>query len=144
MVTRGALPQDDTRFAVPEVCGPRDVRSRTSGSIPIHKKTRMRNRILLPLIAALAAAPAATQSAPPLSTFSIVACDPETGFWGVAVQSRVVGAGSIVPAAEADAGAIATQANANVSFKRRGLELLRQGRTAEEVRDEFVRGDSGI
>jgi uncharacterized Ntn-hydrolase superfamily protein len=62
----------------------------------------------------------------------------------VAVQSRVVGAGSIVPAAEADAGAIATQAAANVSFKRRGLELLRQGRSAEEVRDEFVRGDSGI
>jgi len=104
----------------------------------------MRNRILIPLIAALAAAPAAAQSAPPLSTFSIVACDPATGFWGVAVQSRVVGAGSIVPAAEADAGAIATQANANVTFKRRGLELLRQGRTAEEVRDEFVRGDSGI
>ena len=104
----------------------------------------MRSRIFATLLAVLAAAPAVAQSAPPLSTFSIVACDPQTGFWGVAVQSRVVGAGSIVPAAEADAGAIATQAAANVSFKRRGLELLRQGRGAEEVRDEFVRGDSGI
>jgi uncharacterized Ntn-hydrolase superfamily protein len=104
----------------------------------------MRSRVLLPLIVSLAAAPAMAQSAPPLSTFSIVACDPETGFWGVAVQSRVVGAGSIVPAAEADAGAIATQAAANVSFKRRGLELLRAGRSAEEVRDEFVRADPGI
>ncbi|HEY0015790.1 MAG TPA: DUF1028 domain-containing protein [Longimicrobium sp.] len=104
----------------------------------------MRSRILVPLILFLAAAPALAQSAPPLSTFSIVACDPETGFWGVAVQSRVVGAGSIVPAAEADAGAIATQAAANVSFKRRGLELLRAGRSAEEVHDEFVRGDPGI
>jgi uncharacterized Ntn-hydrolase superfamily protein len=105
---------------------------------------RMRSRILVPLILSLAAAPAVAQSTPPLSTFSIVACDPQTGFWGVAVQSRVVGAGSIVPAAEADAGAIATQAAANVSFKRRGLELLRAGRSAEEVRDAFVRGDSGI
>ncbi|HEV3051504.1 MAG TPA: DUF1028 domain-containing protein [Longimicrobium sp.] len=104
----------------------------------------MRSRIFATLLATLAAAPAVAQNAPPLSTFSIVACDPQTGFWGVAVQSRVVGAGSIVPAAEADAGAIATQAAANVSFKRRGLELLRQGRSAEEVRDEFVRGDSGI
>jgi uncharacterized Ntn-hydrolase superfamily protein len=104
----------------------------------------MRSRILVPLILFLAATPAVAQSAPPLSTFSIVACDPETGFWGVAVQSRVVGAGSIVPAAEADAGAIATQAAANVGFKRRGLELLRAGRSAEEVRDEFVRADPGI
>jgi uncharacterized Ntn-hydrolase superfamily protein len=104
----------------------------------------MRSRIFATLAATLAAAPAVAQGAPPLSTFSIVACDPQTGFWGVAVQSRVVGAGSIVPAAEADAGAIATQAAANVSFKQRGLELLRQGRSAEEVRDEFVRGDSGI
>lgn len=98
------------------------------------------------LLAAFALAPAAAdaQAPPPLSTFSIVACDPETGFWGVAVQSRVVGAGSIVPAAEADAGAIATQAAANVSFKRRGLEMLRAGRSAEEVRAAFVAGDSGI
>lgn len=103
-----------------------------------------RNPLLL-LALLLAPATAAGQAGtPPLSTFSIVACDPASGFWGVAVQSRVVGAGSIVPAAEADAGAIATQAAANVSFKRRGLELLRAGRSADEVRDDFVRGDSGI
>ena len=104
----------------------------------------MRKRILPSLVLCFAAAPLGAQAEPPLSTFSIVACDRETGFWGVAVQSRVVGAGSIVPAAEADAGAIATQAAANVSFKRRGLELLRAGRSAEEVRDELVRGDPGI
>jgi uncharacterized Ntn-hydrolase superfamily protein len=99
--------------------------------------------LLLALVLAPAAA-SAQAGPPPLSTFSIVACDPANGFWGVAVQSRVVGAGSIVPAAEADAGAIATQAAANVSFKRRGLELLRAGRSADEVRDDFVRSDSGI
>lgn len=43
----------------------------------------------------------ATDDAPPLSTFSIVACAADEGFWGVAVQSKVVSAGSIVPAAAA-------------------------------------------
>ena len=84
------------------------------------------------------------QDAPPLSTFSIVACDSASGFWGVAVQSRVVGAGSIVPAARAGVGAIATQANANVGFKARGLELLAAGRSAEEVKAAFIAEDPGI
>jgi uncharacterized Ntn-hydrolase superfamily protein len=103
----------------------------------------LRTTVLLLALAA-AAAPAAAQGAPELSTFSIVACDPAGGYLGVAVQSRVVGAGSIVPAAEAEVGAIASQAAANVTFKRRGLELLRQGRTPDEVRAEFVRTDPGI
>jgi uncharacterized Ntn-hydrolase superfamily protein len=88
-----------------------------------------------------ATAPAPTD--PALSTFSIVACDAEAGFWGVGVQSRVVGAGSIVPAAEAGAGAIATQAWANVAFKPMGLDLLRQGLTAAQVRDRFIEVDDG-
>lgn len=78
---------------------------------------------------------------PTLSTFSIVACDADEGFWGVGVQSRVVGAGSIVPAAAAGAGAIATQAQANVAFKDLGLELLGEGLTAEQVRDRFIEVD---
>ena len=93
----------------------------------------------------LAPAPALRAQDPPtLSTFSIVACDPEGGFLGVAVQSRVVGAGSIVPAAEAEVGAVASQAAANVAFKRRGLELMRQGRSPQEVLEEFRRTDPGI
>jgi uncharacterized Ntn-hydrolase superfamily protein len=94
------------------------------------------------LAALLLALPLHAQE-PALSTFSIVACDPAEGFWGVAVQSRVVGAGSIVPAAEADAGAIATQAWANVAYKRQALELLRAGRSAAEVRDALAAGDPG-
>lgn len=103
--------------------------------------------------AAASAAPPTTEAhapevsqtaAPQLSTFSIVACDTVGGFLGVAIQSRVVSAGSIVSAAEAGVGAIATQAAANVAFKRRGLELLRQGRTAEEVAAEFKASDPGI
>ena len=54
-------------------------------------------------------------------TFSIVAYDPATGDIGVAVQSRVLGVGSIVPWAEAGVGAIATQALANVRFGPDGL-----------------------
>jgi uncharacterized Ntn-hydrolase superfamily protein len=89
----------------------------------------------------VAATPAGAQEAPPLSTFSIVACDAAEGFWGVAVQSRVVGAGSIVPAAEAGAGAIATQAWANVGYKAQALALLRAGRDAAAVSAALVAGD---
>lgn len=87
---------------------------------------------------------AAQELHPNVSTFSIVACDPASDFLGVAVQSRVVSAGSIVPAAEAEVGAIATQAWANVGYKRQALDLLRQGRSAEEVRAELIRTDPGI
>src|SRR5688500_7215969 len=109
----------------------------------LQREAGMQVRVLLALVVALPAVVGA-QSPPELSTFSIVACDPAQGYLGVAVQSRVVGAGSIVPAAEAGVGAIATQAAANVSFKPRGLALLREGRSPEQVRDEFVRADSGI
>ncbi len=66
-------------------------------------------------------------------TFSIVAYDPEKKEWGVAVQSKFVAVGCIVPWAQANAGAIATQAWANTSYGPKGLALLEQGLTAEEV-----------
>ena len=66
-------------------------------------------------------------------TFSIVAYDPEKKEWGVAVQSKFVAVGCIVPWAQADAGAIATQAWANTSYGPKGLALLEQGLTAEET-----------
>lgn len=87
--------------------------------------------------------PLAETPHPTLSTFSIVACDLEEGFWGVAIQSRVVSAGSIVPAARAGVGAVATQALANVAYKEEGLHLLAEGRSAAEVRDHFVETDPG-
>ncbi len=66
-------------------------------------------------------------------TFSIVAYDPEKKEWGVAVQSKFVAVGCIVPWARANAGAIATQARANTSYGPKGLALLEQGLTAEET-----------
>ena len=76
------------------------------------------------------------------ATFSIVAFDEATGDIGVAVASRVFGAGNNVPWAEAHVGAVATQAIINVGYGRRGLELLRQGLTAEQVLKRLLDEDS--
>ncbi len=66
-------------------------------------------------------------------TYSIAARDPETGRFGIAVQSHYLGVGPVVPWLEAGVGAVATQASVNVSFGPIGLELLRAGRAAEAV-----------
>lgn len=76
-------------------------------------------------------------------TYSIVARDPKTGRFGVAVQSHYLGVGPVVPWLEAGVGAIATQAAVNVSFGPIGLELLRAGRNAEEVVAALVASDPG-
>jgi uncharacterized Ntn-hydrolase superfamily protein len=74
-------------------------------------------------------------------TFSIVAYDPESESCGVAVASKCLAVGHAVPWGGADAGAIATQALANLSYGPRGLELLRSGRSATDAVDELVTGD---
>ncbi len=74
-------------------------------------------------------------------TYSIVACDQETGEMGVAVQSHWFSVGSIVSWAEAGAGAIATQSFVNVSFGPRGLALLREGKSAGDVLDILIQSD---
>jgi uncharacterized Ntn-hydrolase superfamily protein len=68
-----------------------------------------------------------------VNTFSIVGYDPVNGDWGVAVASRYFSVGAVVPWAEAGIGAVATQANVNVGYGPRGLELLRQGLSAKDV-----------
>ncbi|HEY3018132.1 MAG TPA: DUF1028 domain-containing protein [Gaiellaceae bacterium] len=68
-----------------------------------------------------------------VATYSIVACDLDAGQWGVAVQSKFLAVGSVVPWAEPHVGAIATQAYANPRYGPDGLALLRAGRSAEEV-----------
>lgn len=77
-----------------------------------------------------------------VSTFSIVAIDPTTGAMGVAVASRYFSVGAVVPWAMADVGAIATQANVNVGYGHEGLDLLRKGLTAAQVRDELLKNDT--
>jgi uncharacterized Ntn-hydrolase superfamily protein len=78
-----------------------------------------------------------------VATYSIVACDLEAGQWGVAVQSKFLAVGSVVPWAEPHVGAIATQAWANPRYGPEGLALLRSGKTAEEVVQELTTADDG-
>ena len=77
-----------------------------------------------------------------VNTFSIVAYDPGNGDWGVTVASRYFSVGAVVPWAEAGTGAIATQANVNVGYGPRGLELLRTGLTARQVLDKLLAEDT--
>jgi uncharacterized Ntn-hydrolase superfamily protein len=75
------------------------------------------------------------------STFSIVACDKHNGDLGVAVQSKFIAVGSVVPWARAKIGAIATQAETNVSYGPRGLAMLEQGFTAAETLSKLLADD---
>jgi uncharacterized Ntn-hydrolase superfamily protein len=77
-----------------------------------------------------------------VNTFSIVAFDPATREWGVTVASRYFSVGSVVPWAEAEVGAVATQANVNVGYGPRGLELLRQGLSAKAVLEKLLAEDT--
>ena len=79
----------------------------------------------------------------PVSTYSICACDLEARQWGVAVQSKFLAVGSVVPWAEPLAGAIATQAYANPRYGPEGLALLRGGASAEEAVERLTSADEG-
>ena len=76
-------------------------------------------------------------------TYSIVARDPATGEIGVAVQSHWFSVGPIVPWAQAGVGAVATQANVDMSYGPRGLELLREGLDAGQALAQLVAEDAG-
>jgi uncharacterized Ntn-hydrolase superfamily protein len=74
-------------------------------------------------------------------TFSIVAFEPETQSWGVAVASKCLAVGHAVPWGGARAGAVATQALANLSYGPDGVSMMRSGRSASEVVKELVGRD---
>jgi uncharacterized Ntn-hydrolase superfamily protein len=90
------------------------------------------------LLAFLAALPLCAAD---VNTFSIVAYDPATGDCGVTVASKYFSVGAVVPWGEAGTGCVATQANVNVGYGPRGLELLRQGLTAKQVIDKLLAED---
>jgi uncharacterized Ntn-hydrolase superfamily protein len=85
----------------------------------------------------------ATENEPCICTFSIVAYDPERQEWGIAVASKFLAVGSVVPWAKAGVGAIATQSHANTSYGPKGLELLGEGKSAEEVIKLLTEEDPG-
>ncbi len=76
-------------------------------------------------------------------TYSIVARDPESGQLGVAVQSHWFAVGPIVPWARPGVGAVATQANAEVSYGPRALALMETGASAEEALAQLLAADPG-
>lgn len=78
-----------------------------------------------------------------VNTFSIVGYDPKTQEWGIAVQSKFIAVGAVVPWAKAGVGAIATQSYANTTFGPKGLELLAQGKLAQEVLELLIAEDPG-
>ncbi len=76
-------------------------------------------------------------------TYSIVARDPETGEMGVAVQSHWFSVGSIVAWGEAGVGVVATQSFVNPSYGPKGLEMLRNGISPDEVVKYLTSTDEG-
>jgi len=78
-----------------------------------------------------------------ISTFSIIAYDPETQELGVAVQSRFLAVGAVVPWAKAGVGAVATQAMGNTTHGPAALELLAKGDKPEDVAKALLEKDYG-
>ena len=76
-------------------------------------------------------------------TFSIVARSADGESWGVAVASKFLAVGSAVPAAVAQVGAIATQADANVAWKGIALAHLDEGATAGVAVQRLLEEDAG-
>lgn len=92
-------------------------------------------------LALVLAAVGALVSSPAHATFSIVARDSATGDIGVAVQSHYFAVGPIVPWAEPGVGAVATQSLVEVSYGPRGLQMMRDGRSAPKALDELLSQD---
>jgi uncharacterized Ntn-hydrolase superfamily protein len=82
-------------------------------------------------------------ASPRVATYSIVACDLEARQWGVAVQSKFLAVGSVVPWAAPEVGAVATQAYANPRYGPEGLALLQEGLSAQDVVDRLTGADDG-
>ena len=76
-----------------------------------------------------------------VSTFSIVGRDAQTGDLGIAVQSKFLAVGAVVPWVKAGVGAVATQAWANTSYGPRGLELMAKGITARDALEALTGAD---
>src|SRR5215510_11893483 len=98
-----------------------------------------KNLLLLGLL--LGCVTLAVSQSQPVATFSIVAIDPQNGDMGIAVASRYLSVGSVVPWAMAGVGAVATQANVNVGYGQQAIDLLRQGLTAAQVLKKLLEDD---
>jgi len=101
----------------------------------------MKKLALILSVLGMAVASFAQPKLPTVSTFSIVAIDPQNGDLGIAVASRYFSVGSVVPWAMADVGAVATQANVNVGYGQQAIDLLRKGLTAPQTLKKILEDD---
>jgi uncharacterized Ntn-hydrolase superfamily protein len=76
-------------------------------------------------------------------TWSIIARDPHSGAFGVAVASKFFAVGAICPHGEGGVGALSTQALPNPLWGYRGMRLLREGMPAEAVVEHVAKPDRG-
>jgi uncharacterized Ntn-hydrolase superfamily protein len=74
-------------------------------------------------------------------TFSIVAADPDAGEVGAATESKFLAVGAVVTWARGEAGAVATQSFAEVTFGPRGLDLLASGLDPQRALDRLLEFD---
>ncbi len=104
----------------------------------------MRNAFVPLLVLSAVSAPAAAEriTDPLAHTYSIVARDPVTGDFGVAVQSHWFQVGPIVPWAAAGVGAVATQSFVKVDYGPRGLELMKAGKSAGQALEMLLAEDA--
>jgi uncharacterized Ntn-hydrolase superfamily protein len=77
----------------------------------------------------------------PVSTFSIVGFDPQAGEIGIAVQSKFLAVGSIVPWARSGAGAIALQSWSNTAYAEPALKMMADGVHPEEIMKVLTKDD---
>ncbi len=74
-------------------------------------------------------------------TFSIAGFDPKNGDLGIAVHSKFPNVRVTIPFAKAGIGAVATQSYCNTSFGPKGLELLQNGASPQQVIDILIQND---
>ncbi|MGQ0674652.1 MAG: DUF1028 domain-containing protein [Rhodospirillales bacterium] len=76
-------------------------------------------------------------------TWSIVARDPRTGAFGVAVTTKFFAVGALCPHVMGGVGAISTQALTNPMYGTEGLKLLQAGVSAAEAVKRLTEADPG-
>ena len=104
----------------------------------------MKSRALALLLLSACAGPGVPRDADGqeiVATFSIVAYDPETKELGIAVQSKFIAVGAVVPWAKAGVGAVATQAFANTTYGPKALELMEKGEKPDDVLVKILEPD---
>src|SRR4051812_20881842 len=76
-------------------------------------------------------------------TWSLIARDPASGAFGIAVATKNFAVGCRVPHIESGIGAVATQALSNPFYGVNGIKLLREGKSAPEVVNTLTAADEG-